>query len=86
MNERFFIADSECSVKVERFVPDFEMSIESKKVISRSDKPLNPALELAVFYQKNLLYETWILYQNLIPHAIHDPGYYFQFIDYRNVE
>lgn len=84
VNDEFFIADTDYWVKVERFVPDFAMKMESKDVFSRSDKPLNPALQLAVYLQEDLLYETWILYQNLIPHAIHEPGYYFQFVDYAN--
>lgn len=86
VGDEFFIADTDCSVKVKRFVPDFEMNMKTKKVRSRSNKPLNPALQLAVFAQDKLLYETWVLYQNLIPHAIHEPGYYFQFISYETLE
>ncbi len=86
MGGRFFVADTDYSVKVEQFIPDFYMDMQSKEVSSRSNKPLNPALHLAVFYQSDLLYETWVLYQSLMPHAIHEPGYYFQFIDYKNVQ
>ncbi len=86
VGEEFFIADTEYSVKVERFIPDFVINMKTKKVSSRSDKPLNPALQLAVLYQEKLMYETWILYQNPIPHMIHQPGYYFQFIAYKNMD
>lgn len=86
VGEEFFIADTEYSVRVERFVPDFMIDTKTKKVTSRSDKPLNPALQLAVSYRGELMYETWILYQNLLPHMIHQPGYYFQFIAYENIE
>jgi hypothetical protein len=86
LNEPFLIADTDYSAEVKRFVPDFEMNMNTKEVISRSNKPLNPALQLAVYSQQDLLYETWVLYQNLVPHAIHEPGYYFQFISCENVE
>jgi hypothetical protein len=84
VGESFFIADTEYSVKVERFVPDFAMNKKTKEVVSRSDELLNPALLLKVYDREYLIYETWILYRNLVPHAIHEPGYYFQFIAYEN--
>lgn len=84
VGEEFFVADTEYSANVKSFIPDFAISLKTKKAVSRSDKLLNPAVELAVSYQGQLSYETWVLYQNLIPHTIHDPGYYFQFISYEN--
>jgi hypothetical protein len=86
VGEQFYIADTLYTVKVEEFIPDFVIDMKTKKVSSRSDKPLNPALRLAVACQQDLLYETWILYQNLIPHVIYEPGYYFQFIAYEGIE
>ncbi|RJP26565.1 MAG: hypothetical protein C4520_00535 [Candidatus Abyssobacteria bacterium SURF_5] len=86
LHEGFFIADTDLYVKLQRFVPDFELNMNSKEVVSRSNEPLNPALQLAVSFQEDLLYESWILYQNLIPHAIHEPGYYFQFIAYEDLK
>ncbi|MBI4831693.1 MAG: hypothetical protein HY801_09105 [Candidatus Lindowbacteria bacterium] len=82
--EEFFIADTEYSAKVERFVPDFAINLKTKEVVSRSEKLLNPAVQLAFSYQGQLQYETWALYQSMIPHTIRDPGYYFQFISYEN--
>ncbi|GAB4341926.1 MAG: hypothetical protein Kow0099_19090 [Candidatus Abyssubacteria bacterium] len=82
LGEQFYIADTLYTVEVQEFIPDFVIDMKTRKVKSRSDKPLNPALRLAVSYQEDLLYETWILYQNLIPHVIYEPGYYFQFISY----
>ncbi|MBI5118308.1 hypothetical protein HZA56_17670 [Candidatus Poribacteria bacterium] len=85
LGEEFFIADTEYSAKMKSFIPDFAISLKTRKAVSRSDKLLNPAVELAVSYQEQLSYETWVLYQDPIPHTIHDPGYYFQFISYENV-
>ena len=82
VNEPFYLADTEYQAEVKRFVPDFAINLKTKEVISRSDKPLNPAVKLAVSFQNQLLYETWSLYQNPLPHAVHDPGYYFQLINY----
>jgi len=82
VGEEFFIADTEYAAKVEEYNPDFAIHVKTKKVVRRSEKPLNPALRLAVSYQGHLLYDTWILYQSMIPHTIHEPGYYFQFISY----
>ena len=82
LGEEFFIADTEYTAKVKRFVPDFAMDKKTKEVISRSDQMKNPALLLEVLYQGQSVYETWILYQNLMPHKIQDPGYYFQYISY----
>lgn len=84
VGEEFFIADTEYSVKVERYIPDFAITLETKEVVSRSDEPNNPAIQLAVSYQADLLYKTWVLYQNPVPHFIHEPGYYFQFISYES--
>jgi len=86
LGETFFIADTEYSAKVERFIPDFAMNQKTKEVISRSDELLNPALMLEISYQDRFVYRSWILYQNLLPHSIRDPGYYFQFISHENID
>jgi len=85
LGETFYIADTEYSVKVLQFIPDFAINIKTKEVVSRSDKPLNPAVQVAVSYEGEPLYETWVLYQEELPHGIHDPGYYFQFVSYENL-
>ena len=37
-----------CKVKVLRYVPDFVKDLESKKVLSRSEQPHNPAIEVQI--------------------------------------
>jgi hypothetical protein len=86
LGESFYVADTEYTVKVDRFVPDFAMNKTTKEVISRSDELLNPALLLKFVDQEQVLYESWILYQNLMPHAVRDPGYYFQFVKYKETD
>jgi hypothetical protein len=86
VGEEFFIADTEYTAKVKRFVPDFVMNKKTKEVSSRSDLMNNPALLLEVLFQNRSVYETWILYQNPMPHKIHDPGYFFQYISYEKAE
>jgi hypothetical protein len=85
VGDEFFIADTEYSVKVEELNPDFAIGMKTKEIVRRSGNLLNPALRLAVSYQAKPLYETWILYQNLVPHEIPEPGFYFQFINYQNM-
>ncbi len=82
LGDEFFIADTEYSVKVIRLVPDFVIDKKTKEVSSRSNEMRNPALLLEVMYQGKLLYETWVLYQNPLPHKVPDPGYYFQFLSF----
>jgi hypothetical protein len=86
LGESFYVADTEYTVKVDRFVPDFAMNKTTKEVVSRSDQLLNPALLLKFMDQERILYETWILYGNLMPHAVRDPGYYFQFVKYEKID
>jgi len=86
LGESFFIADTEYAAKVERFVPDFAMDKKTKEVVSRSNEWNNPALLIRVSLDEAFAYETWILYQNMTPHAVHDPGYYYQFIAYEKAE
>lgn len=82
VGEEFFIADTEYTAKVKSFVPDFVMNKKTKEVSSRSDQMNNPALQLEILYRNKSVYETWVLYQNPMPHTIHDSGYYFQYITY----
>jgi len=85
VGESFLVADTDVLVEVKRFVPDFAINLKTKEVISRSERPLNPALQLAVSLRDDPLYETWVLYENPMPHGVHDPGYYFQFIAFEGL-
>ena len=80
VGDEFFISDTEYYARVQQYVPDFAINLKTKEVISRSEQPRNPALQLAVFYEGELVYETWVLRDNPLPHVVREPGYYFQFV------
>lgn len=86
VGEEFYVADSEISVKIIRLVPDFIIDKKTKEVSSRTEQMLNPALELEVLFKNQLLYKTWVLYQNIMPHKVNKPGYYFQFLSYEETD
>jgi hypothetical protein len=73
-------------VRILQLVPDFIIDKKTKEVSSRTEQMLNPALELEVFFKDQPLYKTWALYQNIMPHKVNKPGYYFQFISYEKTE
>jgi cytochrome c biogenesis protein len=59
VGERFTLEDKSYDVKVKRFIPDFTLD-QNKQVVSRSQEPRNPAVQIALFKDNKLLYEKWI--------------------------
>jgi hypothetical protein len=48
MNREFPLGDTEYSARVIRYVPDFQMDVEKRRVYSLSDQPRNPAFQIVV--------------------------------------
>jgi len=48
LNQEFPIGDSEYSARIIRYVPDFQLDLEARKVFSLSDQPRNPAFQVVV--------------------------------------
>ena len=48
LNREFPLGDTEYSARVIRYVPDFQMDVEARRVYSLSDQPRNPAFQVVV--------------------------------------
>lgn len=48
LNREFPLGDTEYSARVIRYVPDFQMDLERRRVFSLSDQPRNPAFQIVV--------------------------------------
>jgi len=59
VGERFKLEEKGYEVEIKRFVPDFSIG-PNKEVISRSQEPKNPAVQIALFKENTLLEEKWI--------------------------
>jgi len=48
LNQEFPLGDTEYSARVMRYVPDFQMDLEHRRVFSLSNQPRNPAFQVVV--------------------------------------
>lgn len=48
LNKEYLIKESGYQVKILRYIPDFSIDINTKKVVSKSSEPNNPAIEVEV--------------------------------------
>lgn len=74
----FNIGDTGYSLKVLRYIPDFVMDTVTKQVVSRSGKPNNPALELAVKDESGNVRVVWAFAR--FPDMHQAPGLKFKFV------
>jgi hypothetical protein len=63
----FPIGDTDFSARIVQYVPDFAMEFETRKVISRSAEPRNPAFRLIVSQKGKAQDTTWAM-MSLPPH------------------
>lgn len=63
----FPIGDTDFSARIVQYVPDFAMEMETKKVVSRSTEPRNPAFKLIVSQNGKPQDTTWAM-MSLPPH------------------
>jgi len=73
--EEFFLADTDLTARVERFVPDFRIS-ETGRIISQSDRLDNPAVHVVVLGDSATSDSTWA-FLNFPPHF--SPKSFFTF-------
>jgi hypothetical protein len=59
MNQDFLLGDTEFSARLVQYVPDFQMILPSRKVLSLSDQPRNPAFRVIVRKNKVPQDTTW---------------------------
>jgi cytochrome c biogenesis protein len=85
VGERFTLEDKSYDVKVKRFIPDFSMD-KDNKVISRSQEPRNPAVQLALFKDNTLLYKKWIFKNFPDFHGSEEGDYRFTLLGFSGKE
>jgi hypothetical protein len=67
LNEDFILGDTEYRARIVRYVPEFEMDLATRRVVSRSDQPRNPAFEVVV-RKGNVPQDTSWAFLNMPPH------------------
>lgn len=67
LNEEFPVGDSDYTATVTEFVPDFMLDMKTRKVVSRSNEPKNPALHILVRKGGAPNDTTWA-FLNMPPH------------------
>jgi hypothetical protein len=65
--KEFPVGDTEYSARIVRYIPDFAMDLETRKIISRSNEPRNPAFEIVV-REKKVPQDTVWAFLNMPPH------------------
>jgi hypothetical protein len=68
MNTEEYIGDTNYSFKAVEFYPAFSILESTKKIVSLSDEPINPAFKMKVYEDGKLIEETWAFYGSLAPH------------------
>lgn len=76
INRTFPLGDTEYSARVIRYVPDFQMDVEARRVYSLSDRPRNPAFQVVVFKNRAPHDTSWAFLKSP-PHF--GPRAYFAF-------
>lgn len=68
MNKEEYVADTNFSFKAVKFFPTFSILESTKKTVSLSDEPKNPAFKINIYEEGKLIEETWAFYGTLAPH------------------
>lgn len=75
----FQVGDTDYTAQVVRFVPDFAMNTKSRKVVTRSNDPNNPAFEIIV-KEKGVPQDTTWAFLNMPPHFTRNSMLAFQIL------
>jgi hypothetical protein len=79
LKQDFLLGDTDYSARVVEYVPDFTMDLTSRKIVSKSDRPDNPAFRIVVFKKKAPQDTTWALL-NMPPHFARKSLFAFQVV------
>jgi hypothetical protein len=79
LKQDFLLGDTDYSARVVEYVPDFTMDLTSRKIVSKSDRPDNPAFRIIVFKKKAPQDTTWALL-NMPPHFARKSLFAFQVV------
>jgi hypothetical protein len=77
LNQDFILGDTEFSGRVVQYVPDFQMDLKTRKVVTRTDQPNNPAFKIIVRKSKVPQDTTWA-FLNMPPHFSRKSYFAFQ--------
>jgi hypothetical protein len=67
IGQKFLLGDTDYDARVVQYVPDFEMDLASRKVVSRSGQPNNPAFRIIV-RKGDVPQDTAWAFLNMPPH------------------
>jgi hypothetical protein len=67
LNQEFPVGDTDYTARIVQYVPDFAMDMKTRKVLSRSNEPKNPAFKIIVKQKKAPQDTTWAMI-NMVPH------------------
>jgi hypothetical protein len=79
LKQDFLLGDTDYSARVVEYLPDFTMDLTSRKIVSKSDRPDNPAFRIVVFPPKVPQDTTWALL-NMPPHFARKSLFAFQVV------
>ncbi len=82
IGEEFQIADDEYSATVLQFVPDFAIK-EDGTVVSRSEEPRNPAIEIDVLKDGEPEDHVWAFFGDGAPHYRRDSMIAFELVSFK---
>jgi hypothetical protein len=81
--ERFYLSDSDYSAEAVQFVPDFAINVGTGEVITRSQEPNNPAVQVIVYQEDREVDRVWAFSGKGAPHFYRDSMLAFVLLDYR---
>jgi hypothetical protein len=67
LNHEFRLGDTDYSARVVEYVPDFQMDLQTRKVVSRSSQPNNPGFKIIV-RKSGVPQDTSWAFLNMPPH------------------
>jgi hypothetical protein len=79
LKQDFILGDTDYSARVVEYLPDFTMDLTTRKIVSKSDRPDNPAFRIIVFRKKAPQDTTWALLK-MPPHFARKSLFAFQVV------
>ena len=79
LKQDFILGDTDYTARVVEYVPDFSMDLTSRRIVSKSDQPDNPAFRIIVFQKKVPQDTTWALLR-MPPHFARKSFFAFQVV------
>ena len=83
MQEKFQLSDTNIYAAAVEFVADFTIDTLTKKVVSRSEEPNNPAFKIYVVQGKEKKEESWAFFKASVPHFTRQTGLRFEILEFK---